>query len=141
VARFWPLLFWTWCHDKKMVIWCFGNFMVSRGNRRDSCEVEERKIWTFIVGVMVIQGNLFIWEHNSQYRKHRQIFLYKKKENCAMLGRSLSTREALVHPFQLLKWKIWKTKFWEVWATHFGKKLWTLFAGWILTIFILRKTA
>jgi hypothetical protein len=34
--------------------------MVSRGNRRDSCEVEERKIWTFIVGVMVIQGNLFI---------------------------------------------------------------------------------
>jgi hypothetical protein len=34
--------------------------MVSRELERASCEAKKRKIWTFIVGVMVIKGILFI---------------------------------------------------------------------------------
>jgi hypothetical protein len=41
------------------VIWFFGNFMVSR-ELEGLSEAKERKIWTFIVKVMVIKGILFI---------------------------------------------------------------------------------
>jgi hypothetical protein len=60
-------------------------------------EAKECKVWTFIVGVMVIKGIIFICGQGGQCKKLLQIFLYKIKENCAMLDRSIPTREALVH--------------------------------------------
>jgi hypothetical protein len=40
-----------------MSIW---KFYGKQGIRRAFCKAKERKIWTFIVGVMVIRGILFI---------------------------------------------------------------------------------
>jgi hypothetical protein len=38
----------------------FWEFYIKQGIRRAFREAKERKIWTFIVGVMVIRGILFI---------------------------------------------------------------------------------
>jgi hypothetical protein len=38
----------------------FGEFYGRWGIRRAFCEAKERKIWTFIIGVMVIRRILFI---------------------------------------------------------------------------------
>jgi hypothetical protein len=59
MAKIWPLLFWACCYEMKMCV-DFFNFLCRQGIRRAFCKAKERKIWTFIVGVMVIKGIFFI---------------------------------------------------------------------------------
>jgi hypothetical protein len=117
------------------VIGVFGSFMVTREIRRAFCEAKERKIWTFIVGVMVIRGILFICGQCGQHKKLLQIFFKKIKENCAILDRSISTRKALVHSIPISEVKDIKSDVLQALkASLFEKKLRTLFVGLVLTI-------
>jgi hypothetical protein len=85
---------------------------------------------------MVIKGILFIWGQSGQHKKLLQIFSKKIKENCAMLDRSIPTREALVHSIPICEVKDIKSDVLRPLKAYlFEKKLWTLFAGSILTIF------
>jgi hypothetical protein len=52
--------------------------MVGRELEGLFCEVKERKIWTFIVGVMVIRRILFSWQ-SGQQKKLLQIFFLKNQ--------------------------------------------------------------
>jgi hypothetical protein len=77
--------------------WIFWNFFSRWEIQRAFQQAITCKIWTFIVGIMVIRGILFIWGQSEQYKKLLQMFFYKMKKNCTMLDRSIPTREALVH--------------------------------------------
>jgi hypothetical protein len=58
-----------------------------------------------------------------------------------MLDRSISIREALVHSIPISEMKDMNSKVLQALKrSHSGKKLGTLFAGWILTIFKKKKT-
>jgi hypothetical protein len=58
---------------------------------------------------MAIKGILYIWAQGGQYKKLLQIFFLKIKENCAMLERSIPTREALVHSIPISEVKDMKS--------------------------------
>jgi hypothetical protein len=89
---------------------------------------------------MVIGRFLFIWGLSEQHKKLLQIFLLKIKENCAMLDRSIPTREALVHSILISEVKDMKSDVLQAGkASLFRKKIWTSFAGSILTIFKTEK--
>jgi hypothetical protein len=98
--------------------------MVSRELEGLFCKAKERKIWTFISGVMVIKGILFILGQCGQYKKLLQIFFYKIKENSTMLNRSISTREALIHSILISEVKDMKNNVLRALkACHSEKKL------------------
>jgi hypothetical protein len=85
---------------------------------------------------MLIRRILFIWGQSGQHKKLLQIFLKKIKENCTMLDMSILTREALVHSIPINGVKDMKSDVLRaLLASLSEKKLWTLFAGLILTIF------
>ena len=85
---------------------------------------------------MVISSILFIWGQFRQHKKLLQIFFYTIKENCAMVDRSIHTRKALVHSIPISEVKDMKSDVLQALKASLSeKKLWTLFAGSILTIF------
>jgi hypothetical protein len=89
--------------------WIFWNFFGGWEIQRAFQQAITRKIWTFIVGVMVIRGILFIWGQCRHHKKLLQILFKKIKENCAMLDRSIPTREALVHSIPISEVKDMKS--------------------------------
>jgi hypothetical protein len=85
---------------------------------------------------MVIRGILFIWGQCGQHKKSLQIFKIKIKIKYAMLDRSIPTREALIHSIFISEVKNMKSDVLRALKGSLSeKKLWTLFAGSILTIF------
>ena len=115
----------------------FWKFYGKWGIKRAFHEAKEHKVWIFIVWVMVIRGNLFIWGQCGQHKKILEIFFFNKKiKNCAMLDRFIATREALVHSIPISEVKDMKSDVLHALKGFlFEKKLWTLFAGSFLTIF------
>ena len=92
--------------------------------------------WTFIVGVMVIKEIIFIWRQGRQHIKVLQILFLKIKENCAILDRSIPTRDGLVHSIPIGKVKDMTSDVLRALKAFFSEKnLWTLFVDSILTIF------
>jgi hypothetical protein len=84
----------------------------------------------------MVRRILFIWGQSGQHKKILQIFLKKIKENCGMLKRSIPTREALVHSISISEVKDMKSDVLRALKASLSiKKLWTLFAGSILTTF------
>jgi hypothetical protein len=81
----------------------FWEFYGKQGIRRAFCESKECKIWTFIVGVMVIRGIVFIRRQCGQHKKLLLIIFEKIKENCAMLDRSILQGKLWFIPFPLVK--------------------------------------
>jgi hypothetical protein len=62
--------------------------------------------------------------HGGQHKKLLQMFFKKIKENCAMLDRSIPTREALVHSIPISEVKDMKSDVLRALkASHFEKKL------------------
>jgi hypothetical protein len=86
---------------------------------------------------MVIKRILFIWGRSGQNIKLLQIFgKENKRKYCAMLNRSIPTREALVHSIPISEMKDMKSDVLRALKASLSeKRLWTLFAGSILTIF------
>jgi hypothetical protein len=116
--------------------WIFWNFFGRWEIQKAFQQAITCKIWTFIVGVMVISGILFIWGQSGQHKKLLQIFFKKIKENCTMFDRSIPTREALVHYIPIGEVKDMKSDVLRALKTSFSeRKLWNLFLGSILTIF------
>jgi hypothetical protein len=89
--------------------WIFKNFFGRWEIQRAFQQAITGKIWTFIVGLMVIRGILFIWGQSGQHKKFLQIFKKKIKENCALLDSSIPTREALVYSIPISEVKDMKS--------------------------------
>jgi hypothetical protein len=68
-----------------------------------------RYIWTYLVGIIVIRGILFILGQGKQHQKRLKKLFKKIKENCYVLERSICTREALVHSIPISEVKDMKS--------------------------------
>jgi hypothetical protein len=89
----------------------------------------------------VIRRILFIWGQSGEYKKLLQIFFKKRKENCAMLDRSIPTREALVYSIPISEVKDMTSDVLRALKASLSKKTLNLVCGLNFNNFQERKIA